>query len=123
MRSVTVAIFLLVSWCAPAAAAVSVNIGINLPLYPNLVPVPGYPVYYAPDLDSNYFFYDGNYWVYAQDGWYSSPWYDGPWDLVDPQLVPLICAASAGALLPAPAIFLWRLDGRCSAALGRALGA
>jgi hypothetical protein len=26
----------------------SVSIGINLPLFPELVPVPGYPVYYAP---------------------------------------------------------------------------
>jgi hypothetical protein len=40
-----------------------VSIGINLPVYPQLVPVPGYPVYYAPQLNSNFFFYDGLYWV------------------------------------------------------------
>jgi hypothetical protein len=59
-----------------------VTIGINLPVYPELVPVPGYPVYYAPRLDSNYFFYDGLYWVYLDDHWYASSWYNGPWWVV-----------------------------------------
>jgi hypothetical protein len=66
-----------------------VSIGINLPLYPELVPVPGYPVYYAPRLNSNYFFYDGAYWVYERDNWYASSWYNGPWGLVAPEVVPL----------------------------------
>lgn len=81
---------------APANAQVSigiglphVSIGINLPLYPELVPVPGYPVYYAPRLDSNYFFYDGMYWVYLDDNWYASSWYNGPWWLVASVDVPL----------------------------------
>ncbi len=66
-----------------------VSIGINLPVYPELVLVPGYPVYYAPRLNSNFFFYDGMYWVYQDDDWYASAWYNGPWSLVDPQYVPL----------------------------------
>ena len=66
-----------------------VSIGINLPVYPELVPVPGYPVYYAPRLSSNYFFYDGMYWVYQRDNWYASSWYNGPWGLVAPEAVPL----------------------------------
>jgi hypothetical protein len=66
-----------------------VNIGINVPTYPNLVPVPGYPVYYAPGMSSNYFFYDGMYWVYQNDNWYSSTWYNGPWGQVPPEAVPL----------------------------------
>lgn len=66
-----------------------VSIGINLPLYPQLVPVPGYPVYYAPQLDANYFFYDGMYWVYQEDRWYASTWYNGPWGAVPPEAVPL----------------------------------
>ncbi len=65
-----------------------VRIGINVPAYPQLLPVPGYPVYYAPDLDANLFFYDGLYWVYTGDEWYSSTWYDGPWYLVQPEMVP-----------------------------------
>jgi hypothetical protein len=60
-----------------------------MPLYPQLVPVPGYPVYYAPQLDSNFFFYDGMYWVYQRDNWYTSSWYNGPWGLVGPEFVPL----------------------------------
>ena len=67
----------------------SVNIGINLGGYPQLVQVPGYPVYYAPQLTSNYFFYDGLYWVYEGDNWYASSWYNGPWGRVGPQSVPL----------------------------------
>ncbi len=64
------------------------SIGINLPLYPDLVRVPGYPVYYAPQLNSNYFFYDGMYWAYERDSWYASSWYNGPWGLVDREVVP-----------------------------------
>jgi len=67
----------------------NVSIGINLPLFPELVPLPGYPVYYAPRLDANYFFYDGLYWVYTNDYWYSSYWYNGPWTIVEPAYVPL----------------------------------
>ena len=72
-----------------AAAQVSISIGINLPAYPVLQRVPGYPVYYAPRLDSNYFFYDGLYWIYDNDNWYASSWYNGPWALVDRFDVPV----------------------------------
>ncbi len=91
-----VVLWLLVFAVAPATAQVSigvglpnVSIGINLPMYPELVPVPGYPVYYAPRLNSNYFFYDGMYWVYQGDGWYASSWYNGPWTEVAPGDVPV----------------------------------
>lgn len=67
----------------------TVSIGINLPVYPELVRIPNYPVYYAPQMDANYFFYDGLYWVYYDDTWYASSWYNGPWGAVDPYYVPL----------------------------------
>ncbi|MDD2853430.1 MAG: hypothetical protein PHY09_16210 [Desulfuromonadaceae bacterium] len=67
----------------------NVSIGINLPFYPQLSPVPGYPVYYAPEVNANYFFYDGMYWVYQDDNWYASSWYNGPWAFVEPYAVPL----------------------------------
>jgi hypothetical protein len=67
----------------------SVSIGLNLPLFPELVRVPGHPVYYAPRLDANFFFYDGMYWVYQSDNWYASSWYNGPWGPVAPEFVPL----------------------------------
>ncbi|HEX9418067.1 MAG TPA: hypothetical protein VGA81_03370 [Methylomirabilota bacterium] len=79
----------------PATAQVSVSIGvpsidigIHLPALPALTLVPGSPVYYAPSVDGNFFFYDGMYWVYQNDNWYSSSWYSGPWALVDPEIVP-----------------------------------
>jgi hypothetical protein len=72
-----------------AFADVQVSIGINVPVYPRLVIVPGYPVYYAPQLNSNYFFYDGLYWVFQDNDWYQSSWYNGPWWLVYPEDVPL----------------------------------
>lgn len=87
LRSAIVGVCVLLGMSAPAGAAVS--IGFNVGVYPDLVPIPGYPVYYAPQLDSNFFFYDGLYWVYAQDNWYSSPWYNGPWDTAAPEIVPL----------------------------------
>ncbi len=91
VRYMLVALSLVCCQMAPAQveAGVSVSIGFNIPVYPNLVPVPGYPVYYDPAANSNYFFYDGLYWVYQDDNWYSSSWYNGPWQLTDPDQVPL----------------------------------
>ena len=66
-----------------------VNLGFNFSEYPELVQVPDYPVYYAPRANSNYFFYDGLYWVFHQDDWYASSWYNGPWDRVERDYVPL----------------------------------
>jgi len=79
---------------APAQVSIGISlpglsIGINQPVYPELVQVPGYPVYYAPGASSNFFFYDGMYWVCTDDGWYASEWYNGPWEGVDPNDVPL----------------------------------
>lgn len=66
-----------------------VSIGFNVPAYPRLVRVPGYPVYYAPQLEANYFFYDGMYWIFYNDNWYASVWYNGPWSFVRPEYVPV----------------------------------
>ena len=91
MRHSLVALSLLLGSVTPAGAQISVgvDIGIHVPVYPELVLVPGYPVYYDPRADSNYFFYDGVYWVYQGDSWYASSWYNGPWRLVRPEHVPL----------------------------------
>lgn len=97
MRKLLIAlsISILTFGAAPAHSQVSVgiavpgvSIGINLPTYPTLAPVPGYPVYYAPGVNLNYFFYDGLFWVFQADNWYVSSWYNGPWQLVQPIAVP-----------------------------------
>ncbi|MGA8049638.1 MAG: hypothetical protein WCA09_05615 [Burkholderiales bacterium] len=74
---------------AVAQVSVGIGIGINVPVYPQFVQVPGYPVYYAPGLHANFFFYDGVYWAYHGDNWYASSWYNGPWTMVNPYSVPL----------------------------------
>lgn len=96
MRTALIVVWMLLCSITGAHAQVSLaigvpglSIGINLPVYPQLVRVPGYPVYYAPQANANYFFYDGMYWVYSQDNWYASTWYNGPWQLVVPDAVPL----------------------------------
>jgi hypothetical protein len=96
MRHLFVALMLLLGRVSPALAQVSfqfsspgVSIGINVPAYPSLKQVPGYPVHYDPRASSNYFFYDGFYWVFERDTWYSSGWYNGPWHAVAPEYVPL----------------------------------
>lgn len=98
----------------PAAAQVSIglNIGINLPVYPQLQPVPGYPVYYAPQVATNYFFYDGLYWVYANDSWYQSSWYNGPWAVVEPMVVPVYILQVPVRYYRAPPPYFagWRSD-------------
>lgn len=97
-RTLCIAMALAVAPAAAVQAQVSVDvnigvpgaqIGVYTPAYPELAQVPGYPVYYAPQLNANYFFYDGLYWVLVDDRWYASPWYNGPWQWVAPEVVPV----------------------------------
>jgi hypothetical protein len=90
----------------------AVAIGPNVPVYPDLILVPGYPVYYDPRASSNYFYYDGLYWVYQGDSWYASSWYDGPWQMTAPEDVPLfVLRVPVRYYRQPPAYFVgWRLD-------------
>lgn len=98
MRNFLIALSILTVSAVPTAQAQvsfsittpGISIGINVPAYPRLVAVPGYPVYYAPGLNLNYFFYDGLYWVFVDDNWYVSTWYNGPWRLVPAVEVPVV---------------------------------
>jgi len=63
MRYLIVALAIFFASALPARAQFSidfsspgVSIGINMPVYPQLVRIPGYPVYYDPYVNSNYFF-------------------------------------------------------------------
>jgi hypothetical protein len=89
-----------------------IDIGISMPTYPELVLVPGYPVYYDPRANSNYFYYDGQYWVYQDNNWYSGDWYNGPWQLVGPEYVPLFVLRVPVRYYRAPPIYFhgWNVD-------------
>lgn len=119
MRHALIALSILLGSTNPAIGQVSVgisvpgvSIGIHQPAYPELVLVPGYPVYYAPRLNANYFFYDGMYWVYYGDHWYASTWYNGPWELVDPYYVPLFVLRVPVRYYRAPPVYFrgWYVD-------------
>jgi hypothetical protein len=119
MRQLLIGLCILCGTVTSATAQVSigiglpgVSIGINLPLYPELVQVPGYPVHYAPRLNSNYFFYDGMYWVLQGDNWYASSWYNGPWSQVGPQYVPVYLLRVPVRYYRAPPPYFrgWRAD-------------
>ena len=73
---------------ATAQADVSINLGFNLPGPPPLVAVPESPVMYAPRVGVNYFFYDNEYYVYQNGGWYVSRRHNGPWRVIGPEYVP-----------------------------------
>lgn len=90
MKKIRCALILLLALCSTPSYADEMRLGIELGLsgYPEMEVMPGYPVYYAPQLEANYYFYDGSYWLFQDENWYRSSWYDGPWELVDPEDVP-----------------------------------
>ena len=121
MKRILIVVALALGLAASADAQISfgigiresgVSIGINFSSYPRLVPVPGYPVYYYPEANSNYFFYDGLYWVYQDDNWYASSWYNGPWDLIDPYYVPEFVLRIPVRYYRRPPVYFrgWRAD-------------
>ena len=78
----------LVACATVGHAQVGVNIDINLPGPPSLVIIPRTPVAYAPAAPANLFFYGGQYYVFASNGWYAGPTYNGPWGVIAPAYVP-----------------------------------
>jgi hypothetical protein len=118
-RNALIVLGMLMSPAAPAAVQVSIgiglphaSIGINLPAFPQLVVVPGYPVYYAPHMQANFFFYDGMYWVFQDDNWYASSWYNGPWWFVEPYAVPVYVLRVPVRYYRQPPVYFrgWRPD-------------
>ncbi len=79
----------------------SVSIGVNIvsppppppPAYvveapPQLVVVPGTPVYYAPSLNVNFFAYGGRYYTHHKGAWFVATTYSGPWTFIAVERVP-----------------------------------
>jgi len=85
---VGLAVIALLASASGGQAQVGVNIGINLPGPPSLVIIPRTPVAYAPAAPANLFFYGGQYYAYANNGWYIAPTYQGPWAVVAPAHMP-----------------------------------
>lgn len=112
MRILLMVLWLLLAAVTSATASVQISIGINLPVYPQLVRVPGYPVYYAPRVAGNFFFYDGLYWVFHDDDWYVSSWYNGPWTIVTPVAVPVFILRIPVRYYREPPVYFraWRRD-------------
>ncbi len=90
---------LAVNGFAGRAHAGNVNIGISIETPPpapavmiatppSLVVVPGTPVYYAPSLSVNFFFYRGHYYTFHEGAWFYAPAYRGPWTFVPLERVP-----------------------------------
>ena len=114
--SLCIALSLLLYPTIPVQAEVSFSLGLHLgiqvPVYPRLILIPGYPVYYAPRLELNYFFYDGLYWVFQEDDWYSSSWFNGPWHRIHPAYVPAFILRIPVFYYRRPPVYFrnWRTD-------------
>ena len=94
-----VAISACISVLPAVAVADSVSVGINIgvpppppPIVfaapPQLVVIPGSPVYYAPGASVNFFFYSGRYYTFHDGAWFSAKQHSGPWAFTKPALVP-----------------------------------
>jgi hypothetical protein len=81
-----------------ALAGVDVSIGINIPVSPpphvvftrppEMLVLPGSPVFVAPHPEVDVFFYSGYWWSPRGDRWYRSRAYNGPWRVMDHRYVP-----------------------------------
>jgi hypothetical protein len=93
MRGGLALVVLSVLFAAPVSG-VDVHIGVNVgvppppppPIVieapPPLVIVPGSPVYYAPSLPYNFFYYDGAYYAFHDSHWFLASSAHGPWTYV-----------------------------------------
>lgn len=82
---------------APSSASdLSISIGIGTPppappvimAAPPLVVVPGSPVYYAPEVPVNIFFYGGRYYTFHDEAWFRATTHNGPWNVIAVKKVP-----------------------------------
>jgi hypothetical protein len=90
---------LLLALGATTAGAASVNVGINVgvpvpppPVIvaspPQLVVVPGSPVYYAPRVEQNYFVYARRPYTFHDGHWFVASAPGQPWTLIATERVP-----------------------------------
>jgi hypothetical protein len=65
-----------------------VSIDLNIGTRPQFVAVSGIPVYYAPSVSYNYFYYGKRYYLFHGEVWFSATSYNGPWTAVALERVP-----------------------------------
>jgi len=53
-----------------------------------MVVVPGTPVYHAPSVPYNYFYYHWQYYLYHKATWFVAMHYNGPWTVIALEHVP-----------------------------------
>jgi len=75
------------------AADVDVKVSINLPVIvidsePELTYIPGTYIYFIPDRSEDFFFYQGYWWRPYGGHWYRAGFYNGPWVVIAPRMVP-----------------------------------
>src|SRR6185295_14875083 len=90
--------------------AVDVHIGINVGVPPpppvvvaappQLVIVPHSPVYYAPSVPYNYFYYDGRYYTNHEGAWFYATGSGGPWVYVQHVPPPVLAVPVAYYKVP-----------------------
>jgi hypothetical protein len=81
-----------------AHAGVDVHIGVGVPVLPAVVipappavvMIPNMPVYYAPDVGMDLFFYSGSWYRRHDDHWFRASYYNGPWAYTQPSHVPAV---------------------------------
>src|SRR3989475_12979112 len=99
MRRTSFVIALAAGLLAAPARGADVHIGINIGVPPPpppvvveapppLMVVPQTPVYYAPSLPYNYFYYGGVYSTLHDDHWVYPPSFNGPWAFVTVERLP-----------------------------------
>ena len=66
----------------------SVSLGINIGSPPQFAVVPGTPVYHAPSVPHNYFFFGGQYYLFHNEVWFSAGYYNGTWTIIALERVP-----------------------------------
>ena len=99
MRGTSLVIALAAGVLAAPARGADVHIGINIGVPPPpppvaveapppLVVVPRTPVYYAPELPYNYFYYGGLYYTFHDGNWFHAASYAGPWTFVAIERLP-----------------------------------
>jgi hypothetical protein len=67
---------------------VQASVSLQLSNRPRLRLIPGFSVYYGPDLPNGYYFFGSHYWVFEHDAWHRARFYNGPWIRMPDHRVP-----------------------------------